>query len=64
MSGSASQLEEVKLTEARDAHVFDGGWNKLRQTIFANQKRPKVIRQDAKLTPWPKNSLKEWDQLT
>jgi arylsulfatase A-like enzyme len=23
-----------------------------------------VIPQDAKLTPWPKDLLKEWDQLT
>ena len=22
-----------------DMHLFDGGWNKLRETIFANQKR-------------------------
>jgi arylsulfatase len=44
-------------------HLFDGGWNKLRETIFANQKRLGVIPQDAKLTPWPKDLLKEWDQL-
>ncbi len=44
-------------------HLFDGGWNKLRDTIFANQKRLGVIPQDAKLTPWPKDLLKEWDQL-
>ena len=40
------------------------GWNKLRETIFANQKKLGVIPQDAKLTPWPKDLLKEWDQLT
>jgi hypothetical protein len=34
-------------------HLFDGGWNKLRETIFANQKRLGVIPRDAKLTPWP-----------
>lgn len=45
-------------------HLFDGGWNKLRDTIFANQKRLGVIPQDAKLTPWPKDLLKEWDQLS
>ncbi|HQR06616.1 MAG TPA: sulfatase-like hydrolase/transferase [Gemmatales bacterium] len=45
-------------------HLFDEGWNKLRETIFANQKRLGVIPQDAKLTPWPKDLLKEWDQLT
>jgi arylsulfatase len=45
-------------------HLFDQGWNKLRETIFANQKRLGVIPQDAKLTPWPTNLLKEWNQLT
>jgi arylsulfatase A-like enzyme len=45
-------------------HLFDEGWNKLRDTIFANQKRLGVIPQDAKLTPWPKDLIKEWDQLT
>ena len=47
-----------------DMHLFDKGWNQLRETIFANQKRLGVIPQDAKLTPWPKDLLKEWDQLT
>ena len=46
-----------------DMHLFDEGWNKLRDTIFANQKRLGVIPQDAKLTPWP-DLLKKWDQLT
>jgi arylsulfatase len=45
-------------------HLFDDGWNKLRDTIFANEKRLGVIPQDAKMTPWPKDLLKEWDQLT
>jgi arylsulfatase len=47
-----------------DMHLFDDGWNKLRETIFANQKRLGVIPPDAKLTPWPKDLLKEWDQCT
>jgi len=47
-----------------DMHLFDEGWNKLRETIFANQKRMGVIPQDAKLTPWPSNLLKNWDDLT
>ncbi len=45
-------------------HLFDEGWNKLRDTIFANQKRLGVIPQDAKMTPWPKDLLKDWDQCT
>lgn len=47
-----------------DMHLFDEGWNKLRETIFANQKKLGVIPQDAKLTPWPKELLKDWDQCT
>lgn len=46
-----------------DMHLFGGGWNKLRDTIFANQKRLGVIPQDAQLTPWPQDLLKNWDQL-
>jgi arylsulfatase A-like enzyme len=47
-----------------DMHLFDKGWNALRDEIFANQKKLGVIPQDAKLTPWPKDLLKEWDALT
>jgi arylsulfatase A-like enzyme len=47
-----------------DMHLFDKGWNELRDTIFANQKRLGVIPQDAKMTPWPDDLLKRWDQLT
>jgi len=47
-----------------DMHLFDKGWNALREQIFANQKKLGVIPQDAKLTPWPKDLLKEWDQLS
>ena len=46
-----------------DMHLFDGGWNKLRETIFANQKKLGVIPKDAQLTPWPDDLLKRWDQL-
>jgi arylsulfatase A-like enzyme len=47
-----------------DMHLFDKGWNDLRERIFANQKKLGVIPQDAKLTPWPKDVLKEWDALS
>ena len=43
--------------------LFDDGWNKLRERIFENQKRLGVIPKDAKLPPWPKDVLKEWDEL-
>ncbi len=45
-----------------DMHLFDGGWNKLRETIFANQKRLGIMPANAQLTPWPKE-LPEWDSL-
>ena len=35
-------------------HLFDEGWNKVRETIFANQKRLGIMPENAKLTPWPK----------
>jgi arylsulfatase A-like enzyme len=47
-----------------DMHLFDDGWNKLRETIFANQKKLGVIPQDAQLTPWPDKLLKQWDALS
>jgi arylsulfatase len=47
-----------------DMHLFDKGWNALREQIFANQKKLGVIPPDAKLTPWPKDLLKEWDTLS
>src|SRR5262245_24796647 len=45
-------------------HLFDQGWNKLRDTIFANQKKLGVIPPDARMTPWPDKLLKQWDQCT
>ncbi len=45
-------------------HLFDDGYEKLRERIFANQKRLGVVPQDAQLPPWPKEVLKPWDQLT
>ena len=47
-----------------DMHLFDKGWNALREEIFENQKKLGVIPKDAKLTPWPDDLLKKWDQLT
>jgi arylsulfatase len=47
-----------------DMHLFDGGYEKLRETIFANQIRLGVIPKDTKLSPWPNDMLKPWDQLT
>jgi arylsulfatase A-like enzyme len=47
-----------------DMHLFDKGWNALRDQIYANQKKLGVIPQDAKLTPWPDKLLKGWEQAT
>jgi arylsulfatase A-like enzyme len=44
-------------------HLFDDGWNKLRDTIFANQKKLGVIPQDAEITPWP-DTIPRWDTLS
>ena len=46
-----------------DMHLFDAGWNKIRDTIFANQKRLGIMPENAQLTPWPKE-LPEWDSLS
>src|SRR5262245_60960198 len=43
-------------------HLFDNGWNALRETIFANQKRLGVIPASTQLTPWP-DDLPKWDTL-
>jgi len=45
-------------------HLFDDGYEKLRERIFENQKRLGVVPKDAKLAPWPKEVLKPWDELT
>jgi len=47
-----------------DMHLFDGGYEKLRQTIFENQKKLGVIPADTQLEPWPKDLLKPWDQCS
>ena len=50
---------------------FDMGYEKLRDEIFANQKRLGVIPADSELTPWPDGQpefggakLPRWDSLT
>ncbi|HSH94455.1 MAG TPA: arylsulfatase, partial [Roseimicrobium sp.] len=45
-----------------DMHLFDQGWNELRETIFANQKKLGVIPANTQLTAWP-DSLPKWDTL-
>ncbi len=45
-------------------HLFDDGYEKLRERIFANQKRLGVIPKDAKLEPWPADVITPWDKLS
>jgi arylsulfatase len=45
-----------------DMHLFDKGWNDLREQIFANQKKLGVIPPGTQLTAWP-DSLPKWDTL-
>jgi arylsulfatase A-like enzyme len=45
-----------------DMHLFDKGWNAMRETIFANQKKLGVIPANTQLTPWP-DLLPKWDTL-
>ncbi len=52
------------IRQATGLHLFDAGWNALRDQIFANQKTLGVIPQSAKLTPWPGDLLKPWDAVT
>jgi len=44
-------------------HLFDKGWNDLREQIFANQKRLGVVPANAQLTPWP-DDLPKWETLS
>ena len=54
-----------------DMHLFDKGWNELREQIFANQKKLGVIPPETQLTPWPDGQpeyggtkLAKWDTLS
>lgn len=55
---------EEWVKKIHDMHLFDEGYNKLRETIFENQKKLGVIPQDLELAPWPDELLKPWDQLS
>jgi arylsulfatase A-like enzyme len=45
-------------------HLFDDGWEKLRERIFENQKRLGVIPADTQLEPWPTDVIKSWNDCT
>ena len=53
-----------------DMHLFDKGWNDVRDQILANQKRLGVVPANTQLTPWPDGQaefggakLAKWDTL-
>jgi arylsulfatase len=48
----------------REMHLFDEGYEAVREKIFANQKRLGVIPADTELAPWPKDLLKPWKDLS
>jgi arylsulfatase len=59
------------IEKIHNMHLFDNGWNALREQIFANQKKLGVIPPDAKLTAWPDGSaqfggvsLPKWETLS
>ncbi|MFO1048540.1 MAG: arylsulfatase [Geminicoccaceae bacterium] len=45
-------------------HLFDDGYEKLRERIFENQQKLGVIPKGLKLTPWPADILTPWDKLS
>jgi arylsulfatase len=60
---SPHQPTKEWVDKIHDMHLFDKGWNQLREDIFANQKRLGVIPEGTQLTPWP-DVLKKWEALS
>jgi arylsulfatase len=60
---SPHQPTKEWIDKVHDMHLFDDGWNALRDKIFANQKRLGVIPASTQLTPWP-DVLQKWETLT
>jgi arylsulfatase len=52
------------VAKIHDMHLFDQGWNKLREQIFENQKKLGVIPANTQIEPWPTNVIKNWDDCT
>jgi len=61
--GSHSPHQPKKEWVEKFKGKFDMGWEKMRDEIFANQKRLGVIPATAQLTPWP-DDLPKWDSLS
>ena len=60
---SPHQPTKEWIDKIHNMHLFDDGWNALREKIFANQKRLGVVPPNTQLTAWP-DDLKKWDTLT
>ena len=70
-SHSPHQPTPEWIEKISDMHLFDDGWNKLREQIFANQKKLGVVPPETQLTPWPDGQpeyggakLAKWDTLS
>ena len=68
---SPHQPTKEWIDKVHEMHLFDHGYEKLRETIFANQKRLGVIPAETQLTPWPDGQaayggakLPRWDSLS
>src|SRR5258706_15921087 len=61
--GPHSPHQPTKEWIAKFKGKFDMGWEKMREQIFANQKRLGVIPANTQLTPWP-DALPKWDSLS
>ncbi len=61
--GSHSPHQPTKEWIEKFKGKFDMGWEKMREEIFASQKRLGVIPVNAKLTPWP-DELPKWESLS
>jgi arylsulfatase A-like enzyme len=69
--GTHSPHQPTKEWIDRFKGTFDMGYEKLREEIFANQRRLGVILPDTQLTPWPEGEdiyggakLPKWDSLS
>jgi arylsulfatase len=55
---------EEWVKKIHDMHLFDEGWNKVRDQIFENQKKLGVIPADTQMEPWPTDLFKNWEDLS
>jgi arylsulfatase A-like enzyme len=53
---------EEWIKKISDMKLFEGGWNQVRETIFANQQRLGIMPENAVLTDWP-DTLPQWESL-